>query len=96
MTIDVRLSDEMACAAMIDRASEIGGKFVPIARSPHRWRSAIYTASVEVWRAWLEVCNDNASGYTTDDPAEKRLNAKAAERIAAAIASSERQREAKQ
>jgi hypothetical protein len=86
--IEVRISDAMAVATMIERWDEIAKDNPKYAlsgsRRSGRW-STIYAGTAQAWRAWAAHCRDNAEGALDYRP-DMRLNAKAAERIEAALA----------
>jgi hypothetical protein len=89
--IEVRISDAMAVATMIERWQEIARDNPQYAlagsRSSGRW-SSIYTGTRAAWEAWARHCRDNADG-ALDCPPDMRLNAQAAQRIEDALSRTE-------
>jgi hypothetical protein len=85
--IEVRISDAMAVATMIERWQEIAKDNPQYAlvgsRRSRRW-SSIYTGTRSAWETWARHCRDNASG-ALDYPPDMRLNAQAAQRIEDAL-----------
>jgi hypothetical protein len=86
--IEIWISDSMASATGIDRHFDFA-KSEPVyglrQRPGNRRYRSLYAGSRETWRAWLSICEGNASG-ALDDPASMRASRAAADRIREALA----------
>jgi hypothetical protein len=85
--IEVRISDSMAVATMLERWNEISKESPHYSLAGSRRagsRSTIYRGTRSAWESWAKHCRDNAEGALDFAP-DRKLNAQAAERIEAAI-----------
>ena len=84
--IEVRISDSMASATMIDRHAEIAAGepvYALTSRKVGKY-SRVYSGEPVAWEAWLRICQGNAEG-AMDEPAARRASRQAAERIRTAL-----------
>lgn len=84
--IEVRISDSMASATMIDRHAEIAASEPVYALTSRKAgkHSRVYSGDRAAWLAWLRICEGNAEG-AMDEPAARRASRQAADRIQEAL-----------